>query len=447
MKDFYCLEIRFNEAIIEDRSWLHSHLKIDQDEIELKVFYSGEIDISRKYFEWSSNNKDWNKLSLYSEIKISSSENELLDVNTEDSKITGLKSGEIDANGNYYLTILLDSIVISKPPVSELNNTARILLNEQGFDLVKGFYSIFTQVKKDVFDIQRMNGMETFYRIEKSKFRPEFEFNTSDNTNNPKPYIEKVPIIKFQLHNLASEDQVLNYFTIACKITSFYLGINVDYFQGEINLKNKRVLVFKKLKKQINQNISSLNHFLDVRGTDGFLKLEWQNGFFENQEKIIRSINNFITARLLDKNSKFLVLFNTIEICMNGFKPKAKKFELAVSKKEKSKVYKKAYQILESTIVEEDLSDFKNKWENVKKNLVYKPMDSPLKQFLIDNNIDVDRLNISITKMKNIRNNIIHGSLEKVDKNELEEANFQLFRINTIIIFNLLGINNWKNII
>ena len=161
MKDFYCLEIRFNEAIIEDRSWLHSHLKIDQDEIELKVFYSGEIDISRKYFEWSSNNKDWNKLSLYSEIKISSSENELLDVNTEDSKITGLKSGEIDANGNYYLTILLDSIVISKPPVSELNNTARILLNEQGFDLVKGFYSIFTQVKKDVFDIQRMNGMET----------------------------------------------------------------------------------------------------------------------------------------------------------------------------------------------------------------------------------------------------------------------------------------------
>lgn len=90
MKDFYCLEIRFNEEIIENSTWFHCHLKIAKNEIELKVYYSDKIELSRKYFEWSSKVKDWNKLSLHSEFKISSSEKDL---------------GEIDKNGNYCLSI------------------------------------------------------------------------------------------------------------------------------------------------------------------------------------------------------------------------------------------------------------------------------------------------------------------------------------------------------
>lgn len=102
--------------------------------------------------------------------------------------------------------------------------------------------------------------------------------------------------------------------------------------------------------------------------------------------------------------------------------------------------------ILKSTIFAEDLSEFENKWKNAKKNLVYKPMNSPLNQFLIDNFIPVETLQISTDKLKKIRNNIIHGNLDNIDTKELEEANFQLFRINIILIFNLLEIQNWRNV-
>lgn len=444
MKDYYCLNIKFDEKIIEN-TWFHCHLFIKDKNIELKVYFLETTELSTKLFNWSTDNRNWDRLSLFTEIKVSDEENDLLEINTQNSKITGLKSGELDHYGNSYFSIILDSISISKAPISSLENNAKIYLNKQGFDLVKGFYSVFSQIENDKFDMQRMKGMDKFYELENSRFRPEFEFNTSDNTNNSKPFIEKIPIINFKLKNEVKESEVINYFLVACKVTSFYLGINIDFYQGEINLKDKRIIVFRTLKNQFIKEISSLNHFLDVRGTNGFLSLEWQPGFSENKDKIIKAIDNFVTARLLDENSKFLVLYNSIEVCMNGFKPKAKKFILNVSEKEKRKIYEEVFKLLKDTIRSADQLEFKNKWENAKKNLVYKPMDSPLQQFLIENNIPIGDLIISTSKMKKIRNNIIHGSLEKIDSNELETANFQLFKINTLLIFNLLGIKNWKS--
>lgn len=444
MKDFYCLDIKFDEKIIEN-TWFHCHLFVKDKNIELKVYFLETTKLSTKLFNWSSDNRNWDRLSLFTEFKVSDKENDLLEINTQNSRITGMKSGELDQYGNSYFSIILDSISISKAPISGLENNAKIYLNKQGFDLVKGYYSVFIQVENDKFDMQRMKGMDKFYELENSRFRPEFEFITSDNTNNSKPFIEKIPIINFKLNNQVKECEVLNDFLVACKITSFYLGINVDFYQGEINLKDKRIIVFKTLKNQFIKEISSLNHFLDVRGTNGFLSLNWQPGFSENRDKIIKAIDNFVTARLLDENSKFLVLYNSLEVCMNGFKPTAKKFILNVSEKEKRKTYEEVFKLLKNTIRSADQLEFKNKWENAKKNLVYKPMDSPLQQFLIENKIPISDLIISTSKLKIIRNNIIHGSLEKIDSNEVETANFQLFKINTLLIFNLLGINNWKS--
>jgi hypothetical protein len=43
-----------------------------------------------------------------------------------------------------------------------------------------------------------------------------------------------------------------------------------------------------------------------------------------------------------------------------------------------------------------------------------------------------------------LRNNIIHGSIEKVNAEELRKANILLYRINGILILNLMGIKDWK---
>lgn len=444
MKDFYCLEIKFNENL-DLNDWYHIHLKIDGRQIELQIFHPNELNFGTKFHNWVFNEKDYEKLCNYSTIKVSTKENDLISIDINNSKILKSSTNQIDSNNNIYFSIILDSISISKPPVEEFENTAKIYLNEQGFDLVKGYYSVFSRVENDIFDIQRMQGLENFYQLEKSKFRPEFEFSTSDNRNNRKPYIEKIPIINFNLDGELIEKDVLKYFQIACKITSFYLRIKIDFTQGEINLKDKRVLIFKTLKNQLNQEINSLNQFLEVRGTDGFLNLNWQQGFLKNQNKISRAIDNFVLARILDENVKLLVLFNTLEICMNGFSPQANKFKLEVTKKQKAKIYEEAFKGLKSTISSDDEEDFYKKWKNAEKNMVYKSMTHPIIQFLEKNNITIDKLKITVSRMTEIRGDIIHGSLEKIQKEELEETNIQLSKINIILIFNLLGIKNGRS--
>src|SRR5690606_23547287 len=122
---------------------------------------------------------------------------------------------------------------------------------------------------------------------------------------------------------------------------------------------------------------------------------------------------NFVTARLVDANSKFLLLFNILEVCMSGFSPSYGKFSLAITEKERTERYQEAYDILRKTVVIEEEKDFKNSWNNVVRNLVNKPMTNPMIQFLKLNGIPVDELKIPMTTMKRIRGSIVHGSFDK----------------------------------
>ena len=51
---------------------------------------------------------------------------------------------------------------------------------------------------------------------------------------------------------------------------------------------------------------------------------------------------------------------------------------------------------------------------------------------------------ISIDKLKSLRDCITHGSINKIDSEELEKTNKFLYRINGILILNLMDINAWK---
>jgi hypothetical protein len=46
-------------------------------------------------------------------------------------------------------------------------------------------------------------------------------------------------------------------------------------------------------------------------------------------------------------------------------------------------------------------------------------------------------------KIKDIRDKLTHGSINKINHDQLEIANILLYRITGILILNLLGINEW----
>ena len=51
---------------------------------------------------------------------------------------------------------------------------------------------------------------------------------------------------------------------------------------------------------------------------------------------------------------------------------------------------------------------------------------------------------ILIDELKKLRDNITHGSVDKVDSEQLRQANILLYRISGILILNLMGIKEWK---
>jgi hypothetical protein len=71
-------------------------------------------------------------------------------------------------------------------------------------------------------------------------------------------------------------------------------------------------------------------------------------------------------------------------------------------------------------------------------------MKNQLVSFLESQNLEPDTFPITIKVLKDLRNNITHGSVEKVDIELLRKANILLYRISGILILNLMGIKDWE---
>ena len=100
--------------------------------------------------------------------------------------------------------------------------------------------------------------------------------------------------------------------------------------------------------------------------------------------------------------------------------------------------------LLLETVEISDRAQFRNKWTSLCGKLDYKPMQSILDRFFTTQNLNTSEFPITISKLKDMRNNITHGSIEKVDMELVRKANKFLYRINGILILNLLGIKEWK---
>lgn len=441
----YCLEVTF-AGPFHDKGWLHCHLEIAEEIILLKI-YCDDYRFDNNFMMWVTSFENQDRIAPYSSFKIADNETKITGVNFQDSRYTRMSSYENDQRGQYF-SINLDQVTIYKKPSKNFSKqTASIFLNNDGFNLVKGFYSIFFPKREQhgTFDIQRMDGCNDFYKLGKSSFRPEFEFNWSDKRDSKKFEIVKVPILKFKLLHSITEKEAIDYFSIACSICSFYLGNNIEYSKGVINLKEKTIIINKVIESKYKLSVNSLNFILDGPAQIGkFLNLDWQKGFLESRENIGKAIYNYTHSRLLDERSKFLMIYNIIEIFISVNRTEPEKFKLQLHKKQKNKNYNEAFDIIKKMVADEDLEELRKKWDSVKVRLEEKPIRGHTVVFLQDNNIDVDKLKIPLDQLFLMRNKIVHSSGDTIDKDVLETANRQLYKISAILILNGLGIKSWK---
>lgn len=129
---------------------------------------------------------------------------------------------------------------------------------------------------------------------------------------------------------------------------------------------------------------------------------------------------------------------------MGGIKSGQPKFELVLSGAGLKKKYDRALNILLETVNEVDHEQFRNKWQGIIEKLSYKPMDSPIEEFLIKEKLPVDKFPISVRRLKKIRDYLTHGSIKSIKTEELEKANKLLYGVTGVLILNLIGIRDWE---
>jgi dTDP-4-amino-4,6-dideoxygalactose transaminase len=120
------------------------------------------------------------------------------------------------------------------------------------------------------------------------------------------------------------------------------------------------------------------------------------------------------------------------------------KFKIVLKPKQLKAKQDEALKALLEIIDKKEHEDFKKRWHNVQALLQNKPMKNQLISFLESQTLDPKTFPVKIDDLKKLRDNITHGSIDKVNAEQLRQANILLYRISGILILNLMGIKDWK---
>jgi hypothetical protein len=450
MKDYYCFDVEFpgidfNKYYVkfdEVSKVHHAHLFTRTNEIELRIFYNSKTYFGEKLSVWISS-MDWRKFGSHIKVSNEAQNDRLLRINLSEAKLCGLSNSTSYFDGNTkYVIIKIDTVKIYWKPVKEEINTAEFYMHDVGFRVVEPFYSILFGFGGN-FNISRMKMKETFYKLGKSEFRPEFNTYSSDSRDRRIAEIIKEPKIQFKYNDSVTEAETYFYGKVISSLASFYHHVKIDYSLCRINLPEHTITIKKIEEKNPVDIKGDLGGFNIQWDFHEFLLTDWQSGTLKNFKLISKTIELFNQALLVDDNSEFLIRYNIIEIC-DRRKQKNERFKSVLKGNVKKNKYKEALNLLLETIAVEEHELFKNKWTTLSGKLEQKPMKSTLDSFLESQNLKLTEFPISTDKLKTLRDCITHGSIDKIDIEELKKTNRFLYRLNGIMILNLMGIRAWK---
>jgi hypothetical protein len=458
MSEFHCLDIEFPnvdfslyfvKAKTEVKQIHHAHLYTSKDEIELRIFYENSSYFGEKLSTWTTN---INSQKFGSLIKIKLTENHtnerLQKIDLSEAKLIGITNGSNYYKGNEkYVIVKIDTVKFYWNPNEENKNTAEFYLNDKGFRVVSPFYGIFgpkTFFKNDgKFEISRMSDSTRFYKLGKSSFRPEFNIYSKDNKKDRTSSIIKEPKVQFKYKSDITEKETIFYGNIVLMLASFYHHLKIDYTFRSIFLIDKTITIKNIEQKNYFDKDGNLWGFEIYWNFNKFLQSSWQKETINNYDLLSKAINLFNQSHLVDNSSAFLIRYNIIEIC-DKQKQSNEKFTSTFGKKQRKEKQEEALGKLLETIKEDEHEDFKKRWVNILVLLQNKPMKIQLVSFLESQNLDPKTFPIGIRELKELRNNITHGSIDKVNLELLRKANILLYRISGILILNLMGIKDWK---
>lgn len=459
MSSFHCLDIEFTNIDfskfvspnkkIKINKFYHSHLYVRQDEIELQIFFEEKTDFDVILMDWLSK-IDWSKFGSFVKVEVTKNHtNERLQkIDLSETKlISSTNKINISKDDKKYISLKIDNVKFYWLPNEQKKNTAEFYFDDKGFRVVEPLYSLLSPKKWFLndgnFNFSRKNGSTKFYKLENSKFRPEFNLVSKDDRKSRIATITKEPKIQFKYYKEITEEKAIFYSDIVLMLASFYHHIKIDFILSRIHLSEYTITIKKLEQKNFVDTNGNLWDFGIYWDFNKFLQSSWQKETIKNFELLSKAVELFNQSQIVDDYSTFLIRYNIIEIC-DKQKQDNVKFKPALNKKLTKAKQNEALEKLLETISKNDHKEFKNRWHNVMTILQNKPMKNQLVSFLESQNLDPKSFPIKISDLKKLRDNITHGSIENVDSEQLRQSNILLYRISGILILNLMGIKEWK---
>ncbi len=458
MSEYHCIDIEFPDVdfkpyYIESKTEIskvhHAHLYPKPDEIELRIFYVESSFFGEKLSMWLS--KINSKLfGSYIKLNVTqnNTNNRLQKIDISKAKLCGLSNSTSYYEGEEkYVIVKIDTVTFYWNPNVDFINTAEFYLDDKGFRVVEPFYSILgpkSFLKNDgKFELSRMKDSNKFYKLGKSSFRPEFNLYSNDNRKNRTATITKEPKIQFKYQNGITENESILYGNIVLMLASFFHHIKIDYTLRRIHLQENTIVIKNIEQKNFFNTSGGLWSFGIYWDFNKFLQAGWQKETLKNYSLLSKAIILFNQSHSVDNTSAFLIRYNIIEIC-DKQKQSKEKFTLRLNKNQRKIKQDEALEKLLETIIIDEHKEFKKRWQDIQTLLQNKPMKSQLVSFLESQNLTPENFPIKIEELKELRNNITHGSIDKLDLELLRKANILLYRICGILILNLMGIKEWK---
>lgn len=459
MSDYHCLDIEFPNVDFSQYSYsntnttinkvYHAHLYTRKDEIELRILFEDATKFGDSLMNWTSK-IDWRKFGSFMKVELTKNHtNERLQkIDLSEAKLTGATgSSNFYEGSKKYIIVRIDTVKFYWNPVEGENSIGEFYLDDKGFRVVEPFYSTLSPkswFKNDGnFSVGRMQDSTKFYKLAKSMFRPEFNFVPQDDRKKRTATITKEPKIQFKYGKGITEEEAFFYGDVILLLASFYHHIQIDYVFRRIHLPESTITIKNIEQNNFLDNTGNLRSFGIYWNFNKFLQADWQKEFVKNFTLLSKAISLFNQSHLVDSYSTFLIRYNIIEIC-DKQKQNNVKFKPALNKKQIIAKKNEALLNLLETVDKSEHEEFKKRWHNVQSLLQNKPMKNQLVSFLESQNLDPKTFPIKLDELKRLRDNITHGSIDKVNAEQLRQANILLYRISGILILNLMGIKDWE---
>lgn len=449
MDNPYCFDIEFiteelgNAQIIEDSLPVakvhHAHLYDSPEKIDIRIYFDPKTYFHRKFDAWL-NNINFRKFGQYIKTSNVTQNHGMQSLSFEQARFKGYSSSSANIEGQYeYIVVNVDWVRMEWQANEWEVNTAKFYLNQAGFKIASFFYSPLW-IPDNKFESQRRS--EKYFKINDQEYRPEFNFYQSDDSKRTEIKITKEPLLSFK--EVQAEESILASANILCSSVSFFYQNNIDYSFARIRLLEKTITIRKLLPPQIDYPANNLWHLKNHWSLEKYLESDWSIGFIQNQGKLFKAIRNYVQAFQVDESSRYLLLYNILEIIKGGKSDEPEKFKPILNEQEEIEKFQEALATLLKTVNQEEHEAFKDKWKGIIGKLKYKPIKSPISELLVDNDIVPDDLPITINALAEIRNKLVHGSINSIQQDELEKATRLIYRITGILILNLMGIKEWK---